>query len=146
MEKAITFSVVTPEEKVHEMQAESITLTTSTGEITILPGHVPLVSELKPGFITIRNKDEEEHVAISTGLVEIRPNNEVVVLADTADRAEALDEEAIEKAKEEALRIMSEEKNVNEESFARAAAALERELARERVVRKKKYRDVGKKR
>ncbi len=144
MDKVMTFSVITPEEKVHEMQAESITLTTSTGEITILPGHVSLVSELKPGFVTVRNKDEEELVAISTGLVEVRPNNEVVVLADTADRADGLDEEAIAKAKNEAMQIMKEEKNVNEESYARAAAALERELARERVVKKKKYRDVGK--
>ena len=128
------------------MQAESITLTTSTGEITILPGHVPLVSELKPGFITVKGDgDEEEHIAISTGFVEVRPNNQVIVLADTSDRAEALDEEAIEAAKSEAIRIMNEEKNVDEESFARAAAALERELARERVVRKRKYRDVGKK-
>jgi F-type H+-transporting ATPase subunit epsilon len=144
MDKTLSFSVVTPEEKVHEMQAESVTLTTSTGEITILPGHVPLVSELKPGFVTVRNADEEELIAISTGFVEVRTNNEVVVLADTADRADALDEEAIKNAKSEAIRIMNEEKNVDEESFARAAAALERELARERVVRKKKYRDVGK--
>ncbi|HJN84868.1 MAG TPA: ATP synthase delta/epsilon chain alpha-helix domain-containing protein, partial [Patescibacteria group bacterium] len=81
---------------------------------------------------------KEELLAVSTGFIEVRDKGEVVILADTADRAEELDIEAINKAKEEAERIMSEATSVNDQAYARAAAALEREMARHRVAMKRK--------
>ncbi len=117
---------------------DSVSVMTSTGEITVLPNHAPLVSELKPGELKLIVDGKEELLAVSTGFIEVRDKGEVVILADTADRAEELDIEAINKAKEEAERIMSEATSVNDQAYARAAAALEREMARHRVAMKRK--------
>ncbi len=140
----MTCAIVTPEGIVRETQVTSVTLMTTTGEITILPGHIPLVSELKAGTVTLRTASGAEDVVVSTGCVEVRPGNRVVILTDAAGRSEALDAARIEEAKRQAQKIMAETKTIDEEQFARAAAALEHELAKERVLLKKKYRDVGK--
>tara|TARA_B100001964_G_scaffold217261_1_gene257175 strand:+ start:196 stop:618 length:423 start_codon:yes stop_codon:yes gene_type:complete len=134
----IQFSIVTPERIIMSQTVDSVSVMTSTGEITVLPNHAPLVSELKPGELKLIVDGKEELLAVSTGFIEVRDKGEVVILADTADRAEELDIEAINKAKEEAERIMSEATSVNDQAYARAAAALEREMARHRVAMKRK--------
>ncbi len=139
--KLIKFSIVTPERTVHEAEVNSLSLTTTSGEITVLPDHIPLVSELKPGFVKVMTGEHEEYLAISTGFIEVRKNNEVVILADSAEHERELDEAAIEKARADAEKIMKEIEVGDVEGVARAAAALEREMARQRVVGKKKYRD-----
>ncbi|MBT6254273.1 ATP synthase F1 subunit epsilon [Candidatus Uhrbacteria bacterium] len=137
-DKTIQFSIVTPERIIMSQTVDSVSVMTSTGEITVLPNHAPLVSELKPGELKLIVDGKEELLAVSTGFIEVRDKGEVVILADTADRAEELDIEAINKAKEEAERIMSEATSVNDQAYAHAAAALEREMARHRVAMKRK--------
>lgn len=140
--ETIKFSIVTPERTVHEAEVDSLSLTTTSGEITVLPGHIPLVSMLTPGFVMVRVGEHEEYLAISTGFIEVREGNEVVILADSAEHERELDEVAIEKARKDAENIMKElEEGGDDEAFAHAAAALEREMAKQRVVSKKKYRD-----
>ncbi|PIR47918.1 ATP synthase F1 subunit epsilon [Candidatus Uhrbacteria bacterium CG10_big_fil_rev_8_21_14_0_10_50_16] len=136
MAAKIQFSIVTPEKTVHQAEVDSVRVTTTLGEIEILSQHIPLVAELKPGSVAITDDGAERLIAVSTGFVEVRPDNSVIVLADTADRAEDLDLAAIEKAQEAAKQVMEEKQNVDEEAYAHAAASLERELARARVVRK----------
>ncbi|MBU1705354.1 hypothetical protein KKG19_01330, partial [Patescibacteria group bacterium] len=80
-------------------------------------------------------------LAHSTGFLEVRGGNQVVILADTAERVEELELEKIEAAKEQARRILTEKRNIDEVAFADASAMMERELARERVA-KKKYRKL----
>lgn len=135
----INFEIATPERVVYKDTVDSLTLPTKEGEITVLPNHIPLVSILIPGVITVRKGREEQYMAVSGGFIEVRPDNHVVVLADTADRAEELTEEAVAKARDEAQRVLSEKRGVDSEAFAAAAAALERELARLKVVRKKRH-------
>ena len=134
----ITFEIATPERIVYKDQVDSITLPTKDGEITILPNHIPLVSVLVPGAITVRKGKAEQFMAVSGGFIEIQPNNRVVVLADTAERAEELTEVAILKAREDAERVLHEKRSLDDESFAAAAAGLERELARLKVVRRRR--------
>ncbi|NQV12524.1 ATP synthase F1 subunit epsilon [Candidatus Uhrbacteria bacterium] len=134
----IQFSIVTPERKILSQTVDSVSVMTSTGEITILPNHAPLVSELKPGELKLVVEGKEEFLAVSTGFIEVRNNGEVVILADTADRAEELDLEAIKEAQADAKRIMEEATSVNDEAYAHAAAALEREFARHRVAIKRR--------
>ncbi|MFH1404870.1 MAG: ATP synthase F1 subunit epsilon [Patescibacteria group bacterium] len=138
----ISLKVVTPERIVFEDEVDSITTMTQMGEITILSNHVPIVATLRSGETTLRKGGEEYYLATSTGFLEVRSGNEVVILADTAERSEELDLEAIEKAKERAHKMLEEKQHVDDVSFAEAAAMLERELARFKVASKRKYRNI----
>lgn|SRR3989338_11234030 len=133
---SIQFEIATPERIVYKETVDSLTLPTKDGEITILPNHIPLVSVLVPGAITVRKGTTEQYMAVSGGFIEVQPNNRVVVLADTAERAEELTVAAIEKARADAERVLHEKRTMDDESFAAAAAGLERELARLKVARR----------
>ncbi|MEK9132249.1 MAG: ATP synthase F1 subunit epsilon [Patescibacteria group bacterium] len=134
MQKTIHFKIVTPERVVFEDTIDEVIMPTVNGEIAVLPEHEPLVTLLKAGVLRIKKGATEIPLAVSSGVIEI-DGKKIVVLADSAERADELEEEKIEKAKEEAKHIM-ESKRGDSEGFAQANAALERELARLKVVRK----------
>ncbi|MBI2098804.1 F0F1 ATP synthase subunit epsilon [Candidatus Uhrbacteria bacterium] len=132
----LQFEITTPERIVYRDEVDQITIPTKEGEITVLPNHIPLVSLLSPGALTIKKNKEEVYMATSGGFIEVQPGNKVIVLADTAERSEELDIAAIEAAKERARKVLRETRNVDDVRFADAAAGLERELARLKVARK----------
>lgn len=134
----LKLKIITPERIVFEDTVDSVSAMTESGEITVLPGHVPLVTNLRAGEMRCKKGNEEFFLAASTGLLEVRSGQEVIILADTAERMEELDLEKIEAAKAEAERIMLEKKNADDVSYVGAAAMLERELARYRVALKKR--------
>ncbi len=136
--KQLTIKIVTPERIVFEGEAESLSVMTETGEITVLPDHIPLVTSLRPGEMRLKQNGEENLMVISTCFLEVRPGNQIVVLADTAERVEELELEKIEKAREEARKILEEKRAVDDVAAAAATAALEREMARYRVAIKRK--------
>jgi F-type H+-transporting ATPase subunit epsilon len=141
----IHLSIVTPERVVLESDVDSVSAMTQMGEITVLPGHVPLVANLQAGELRTKVNGENQLMAASTGFIEVGPGNQVVILADTAERIEELEIAKIEEAQERARKLLSEKRQVDDVAFADAAAILERELARHRVaMKKKKYKDVGK--
>lgn len=132
--------IVTPERVVYESTVDSVTLPTTSGEITILKDHIPLVSKIVAGEIRTKSGNEETLLAVSTGFVEVRKGNEIIILADTAEYADELDIKKIEEARERARKDLEEKRLVNDESFAAAAAAMDRELARYKVAMKKSRR------
>ncbi len=134
------FELTTPERVVLKAEYDSVTIPTQAGEITVLPGHIPLVGNLLPGMITVRKGREESYLAVSGGFVEVMPDNRLVLLADTAERAEELDLAKIEAAHAAAEKLLAEERNANDVSSAAASAGLQRELARLKVVRKHRSR------
>ena len=143
--KKLHLSIVTPERVVYEDEVDSVSVMTDMGEVTVLPDHISLVANLRAGELTLRKNGTQEFLVASTGFLEVRPNNQIVVLADTAERAEELELEKIEEARERARQLLLEKRHVDDVAFADAAAILERELARHRVaMKRKKYRDVGK--
>lgn len=125
-----------------EGEAVSVSVMTENGEITVLPGHIPLATLLKAGEMRVRDaQGQETLLAVSTGLFEVKENNEIVVLADTAERSEELELAAIEAAKKQAEEALVNARNREDISLADAAAHLERELARYKVALKgKKHR------
>ena len=133
--------IITPEEVIYKGEADSLTLPTGDGEITVLTGHIPLITTLVPGTIFLKTGKEETVFAVSRGVVEIT-REDTRILAQTADRADTLEEAAIEKAKEKAEKLMSE-KRQDAEAFAEASAVLERELARLKTVRRHRSRSRG---
>ncbi|HBL39115.1 TPA: ATP synthase F1 subunit epsilon [Candidatus Uhrbacteria bacterium] len=143
--KKLKLKLVTPEKIVYEAQVDQVTAMTEAGEITILSGHIPLVATLRSGELRTKTDGHEELLVASTGFIEVRPGNEVVFLADTAERAEELDLKSIEEARERAARTLEEARNKEDVDFGALTAGLERELARHRVaLKRKKYKDVGK--
>lgn len=132
--KQLVFKIVTPERVVLEESIDQITMPTMEGEITVLPDHIPLVAVLKAGEMTVVKNGERVLMAVSGGFVEIQ-NNMVTVLADTAERAEEIDEERAETARQRAQELLKE-KQTDATDFAGLAAKMEKELARLRVVRK----------
>ncbi len=138
----LTFELTTPERIVERKEVDGVTLPTQEGEITVLPGHVPLVSNLKPGVATLHVGSEREYLAVSGGFIEVQPDGRLIVLADTAERAEELDIQKIEEARERARQALEEKRDMDDVAAAAAMAALEREIAREQTARK--YRDLKK--
>ncbi|MBT5808265.1 ATP synthase F1 subunit epsilon [Candidatus Uhrbacteria bacterium] len=140
----ISLNIVTPERVVYEDEVDSVSVMTEMGEVTVLPNHVPLVANLRAGELRLTKDNEEHFLVSSTGFLQVRPGNQVVILADSAERADELDLAAIEEARERARKLLEEKRGVDSVAFANASAMMERELARHRVASKRrKYRDVG---
>jgi F-type H+-transporting ATPase subunit epsilon len=133
--------LVTPDRVLFEEEAVSLTLPTETGEITILPNHAPLVANIVAGVAELHRPDGSiEDIALSNGFLQIGTGSQVSILAETAERGAELDIQTIDEAKARAEKVMKEGVHATEESFAEAAAALERELARYRAAMKYKKR------
>ena len=130
--------IIPPEQTVYDSNVESVTLPTSDGEITVLPQHIPLITTIVPGAVIVREGGKESVFAVSRGVIEVG-QTDVRVLSDIADRADVLEEEAVEKAKLKAEQLLSE-KREDAESFAEASIILERELARVKAVRRHRSR------
>ncbi|MBI4050447.1 MAG: F0F1 ATP synthase subunit epsilon [Candidatus Doudnabacteria bacterium] len=143
VKKKIKFKIATPERVVFESEADSVTCPTQMGEVTILPNHIPLVANLNAGELKVIENGSPRHFAVSGGFIEVRPKNEVIVLADAAEREEEIDIKRAEEARQRARKLMAEEVK-DAEKFVEAQALLERSLARIKVARKRKYKDVGK--
>ena len=130
------FRLITPEKVIVEAEMSSVTLPAATGEITILPGHVPLVAQLGHGEMVIRD-DKEHTYAVAGGFVTVNPEG-VQVLAESADHTDEIDSEKAEAARAQAEKLR--EAAQSEEEIAVATGALERALAQLKVAgRKRKH-------
>ena len=109
------------------------------GEITILPGHVPLVATLKSGELKAKAGNEEHFIYVAGGFVEVKPDSKVIVLADAAEHHYEINVKAAEEAKARAEAAMKDQKLSGQE-FAQVAAALEKSLARLNIARKHSHR------
>ncbi|MFH1173004.1 MAG: F0F1 ATP synthase subunit epsilon [bacterium] len=137
----IKFKIITPEKVVYESEISQVTLPTEQGEITVLPNHLPLVSVLRPGELIIKKDGQEIPLAVSGGFVQIK-KNELVVLADTAERAEEIDEARAETARQRAQQSIAEARDKEAVDYTALAAKMEKELARLRVARKRKRHNL----
>ena len=103
----IQVEVVSAEESIFSGRAKFVALPGEAGELGILPGHLPLITRIRPGAVRIEKEDgDEEFVFVAGGILEVQPKC-VTVLSDTAIRGHDLDEakaNEARKAAEEALR------------------------------------------
>lgn len=133
----IKFKIVTPEKAVVEEEIYQATLPVEGGEVTILPEHLPYIGAIQAGEILLRKEigGEEISLATSGGFVEFHDDT-MVILADTAERAEEIDLVRAEEARKRAEDLKKETIHMGEEEYARTAALLEKEMARVKVARK----------
>lgn len=82
----IQTKIITPTDVVFSGDTESINITTTAGEITILPNHAPLVSKISGGHVRLKTEEGEQAYQLGEGVLEIRHKSEVVILVATADQ------------------------------------------------------------
>ena len=99
--------IVSAEEEIFHGEAVLLVATGELGELGIAPKHAPLITRLKPGKVVVTLPNGEHlDFAVSGGILEVQPQV-VTVLADTAIRAQDIDEAAVRAAKEEAERVLA---------------------------------------
>lgn len=102
MATTIKVDVVSAEESIFEGRAKFVALPGEAGELGILPGHTPLITQIRPGAVRIvADNGTEEFVFVAGGILEVQPGG-VTVLADTAIRGEDLDEAKATEARKRA--------------------------------------------
>jgi F-type H+-transporting ATPase subunit epsilon len=137
----IKLDIVTAEGSVYSDDVDIVIAPGIEGELGILPHHTPLMTMLQPGELIARKGGEEYSLAISGGFLEVRPDR-VIVLADSAERAEEIDIARAEEAKKRAEKRMAEKYEPGIDS-GRAEAALRRSLIRIKVAERYRKRKPG---
>lgn len=130
------FTVVSPRGVTYQDSVEKVSVPTESGEIMILPDHAPLISVLDAGELAVTKSGYTVGLAVFGGVVEVRQNGDVYVLADTAERAEHIDIEAAEAARKRAEELLAEQQTMEDVDFARIQAMLEKEMTRITIARK----------
>ncbi len=133
--------IVTAERVTYSDQVSGVVAPGMEGELGILPNHTPLLTILQPGELRIIKEGEEDtYIAVSGGFLEVMANK-VIILADTAERADEIDEARAE----EAVRLAQErvEHRTSDMDLQRALASLRRSEARMKVVRRRRERPLS---
>ncbi|AYA78158.1 F0F1 ATP synthase subunit epsilon [Bacillus sp. Y1] len=133
--KTIKVSVVTPDGPVYESDVEMVSTKAQSGELGILPGHIPMVAPLQIGSVRLKNGGKTEYVAVSGGLLEVRPD-QVSILAQSAEVSDSIDVERALRAKERAEARLREQQRAHVD-FKRAEMALQRAINRISVSEKR---------
>lgn len=94
-------SIVTPNGKVYEGDVHMVSVRATSGDMGILPNHMPLVAPLKISAVKLKHLESDEYVAVSGGFVEIRRDS-VTILTESAERKVDIDVARAERAKAEA--------------------------------------------
>ncbi len=125
-DRVMLFSMVTAEEQIYSGEATFVSCEGAEGELGIKAGHAALLTSIPPGAVEVIKPDGEREVFyVAGGYLEVQPD-EMFLLADTAERASGLDEEAALQAQaeaEEALKDLPAEAMDHARLLAQAAAA-----------------------
>lgn len=136
----IEFDIVTAERVVYSAHVDVVVAPGVEGQLAILPNHAPLLTTLQPGELVVRDGGEETAMFVRSGFLEVNQNR-VTVLADVAERAEEIDIERAEEAKQRAEQMLQEQGL--EVDLARAEASLQRALVRISIAQKRRRRRAG---
>jgi F-type H+-transporting ATPase subunit epsilon len=133
----IRLDIVTAERAIYSEDVEGVIAPGVEGQLGILPHHAPLMTILQPGELLVKKDGEDISMVISGGFLEVRPD-QVIILADAAERAEDIDISRAEEAKRRAeQRLAGHDPGID---AARCEASLRRALIRLSVAEKVKRR------
>lgn len=135
-DKKIQLRIVTPDKTVMDAPVEAVGAVGSEGAFTALPGHLPFLTDLKPGLLWYRIDGSNRDLAVSGGFIEVMPDR-ASVLADSAEYLEDIDveraERALKKAEERLAKAKAEAKDAeagNLKDISEATASLTRAATR----------------
>jgi F-type H+-transporting ATPase subunit epsilon len=132
MSDTFQLEIVTPSRLIVKDAAEEAQIPGSSGYIGILPGHAPLLTELAVGVISYRSKGTTHALSVAWGFAEVLPDK-VTILAETAERAQEIDVERAQKAKDRAEQLLKS--NDPQLDYAGAEAARRRAETRLNVAK-----------
>jgi F-type H+-transporting ATPase subunit epsilon len=133
----IHVDIVTAERTVFSDDVDIVVAPGIEGELGILPRHAPLLTALQAGELRMRKAGEQIVIAIGGGFMDVAPDR-VVILADSAERAEEIDMARAEAARKRAEELMKQK--LSDVDFASAEAALRRSMIRLKVVERRRVR------
>ena len=113
---SLTLEIVTPEARVYSDSIDSVVIPTSSGEIGILPGHIPLLTQVEHGELRVTKNGATQWLAVSGGFAEIE-GDRVHVLAEHAITEERIDENAVESALKRAEQELREAKDLDPQQY-----------------------------
>ena len=133
----IKCDIVTVERQVYSDEVDMVVAPGIMGTLGVLPKHAPLITALEEGEVRLKKGGEEESFALSGGYMEVRPDR-VIIMANTAERADEIDEARAEAARQRAEQLLKEKPP----DMDRAAieGVLRRSRVRLRVARKRRRR------
>ena len=114
----MNLEIVTPEARVYEDTVDSVVLPTTSGEINLLPGHIPLVTEIQAGEIIVSKSGESgQSLAISKGFAQC-VGDKISVLAENAIHIDEINESAVEEAQKRAEEALATMEKMSDEEIA----------------------------
>jgi F-type H+-transporting ATPase subunit epsilon len=137
MAYTLKLEIVTPDATTFSDDVEMVTLPGVEGEMGVYPQHVPLMTQLVPGEITVRKDGQDVYLAVGEGFVEITAEK-VAILTDMAIRSDQIDEAKAEEVRRQAEARLAE--NLDTEEDARVRAALAQSLAQLHVKRRHRHK------
>jgi F-type H+-transporting ATPase subunit epsilon len=135
MAGTLKLEIVTPDAKVFSEDVEMVTLPGVEGEMGIYPQHVPVLTQIVPGEISVRQNGRDFFLAVGEGFVEIT-GQRVAIMTDMAIRAENIDEAKAEEARQRAEARLAGQ--LEDEEAAMVSAALTHSLAQLKVKRRQR--------
>jgi len=130
--EALDLDIVTPEKRLAMLKVDEVVLPGTEGSLGVLPGHAPLLTGLDVGELMYRRGQERHYVAVAHGFAEVL-GDRVTVLAEIAERAEDIDQDRAQRARDRALdRLKGRDP---ETDFDRAQVALQKSVIRIQVSR-----------
>lgn len=112
----LTLEIVTPEAKVYSDTIDSVVIPTVEGEIGVLPGHIPLLTQVNDGELRVTKGATTELLVISGGFAQIE-GDQVRVLAENAINEAKIDEHAVEAAMKRAEEQLKEAKDLDPQQY-----------------------------
>ena len=134
MAKTFHLEIVTPDGPTYKGEVESLVVPAWEGQLGVLPGHEAQVAVMKPGALRYSAEGQDQWLAISGGFVQIEPT-QVVVLAETAEMATAIDTARAKSAAGSKQQVITQG-GMSEDQVAKMQASLMKELVRMRVAEK----------
>jgi F-type H+-transporting ATPase subunit epsilon len=112
----LTLEIVTPEARVYSDTIDTVVIPTVEGEVGILPGHIPLLTQVEHGELRVTKGAETKWLAVSGGFAQVDADK-VSILAEHAITEEKIDEHAVEAALKRAEQEIKDAKNLDPQQF-----------------------------
>jgi F-type H+-transporting ATPase subunit epsilon len=135
-QKKLHLTITTPLRTVYDSDVDQLTVTTSVGEITILPDHVPLVIPLVVGKVMVKKENHEIYHTIDGGILEVRHDNQVVILSDRSEDSTEIDLARAQEALDRAQKHMEESKDGDTADYNKLEQNIAKELNRVKFAKK----------
>lgn len=137
----INLDIITQERHVLSEVVDQVTAPAVIGEVTILPGHIPLFTKLDDGIIRIKTGDKVDELAVLGGFMDVGPNNTVTIMTDAAIRADDVNLVKTEEAKAKAEEALQNKQS--EVEFRQAESSLRKALLELKVANRRRSQSTS---